>query len=186
MTQIIRLCLILALGLLTTACTTTHYDQVRFNETQHITQLITEDPEQDIKIEALTQAILDLAPAVANEEASFIARESVLYSMVLANRYDLKGTPLWQNVLVNSGYREAGLCWQWARDLHAHLFRTPLKTLYLHHAVAYKGTFREHNALVVTEKGKAVANGIVLDPWRNSGRLHWEAVSEDKYPWLKF
>jgi hypothetical protein len=26
--------------------------------------------------------------------------------------------------------------------------------------------------------------GLVLDPWRNSGDLYWTKVGQDSYPWL--
>jgi hypothetical protein len=38
---------------------------------------------------------------------------------------------------------------------------------------------------VVTAKGKDFFEGIVLDPWRDSGRLYWISVKEDKYHWEK-
>ncbi len=61
-----------------------------------------------------------------------------------------------------------------------------LTTLELHWAEARPGTLREHNCVVVTARGQPFAQGIVLDGWRNSGRLFWSPVVLDHhYPWRK-
>jgi hypothetical protein len=41
----------------------------------------------------------------------------------------------------------------------------------------------EHNSVVVTAKGQPFQQGLVLDAWRHSGRLHWTPVIADRYPW---
>jgi hypothetical protein len=59
-----------------------------------------------------------------------------------------------------------------------------LKTYEFHWGVAYRGSdLREHNTVVITANGYGFEQGIVLDPWRNSGELYWVGVKEDKYPW---
>ncbi len=40
-----------------------------------------------------------------------------------------------------------------------------------------------HSSVIVTAKGQPFREGIVLDPWRNSGMLFWAPVKEDRYPW---
>jgi len=92
--------------------------------------------------------------------------------------------PLLHNVLVNVGLRERGLCWHWTEDLLARLGDLPLDAYDLHWATAHRGEmFREHNSVVVTAKGGAFESGIVLDPWRDSGRLYFGPVQGDRYPW---
>jgi hypothetical protein len=60
-----------------------------------------------------------------------------------------------------------------------------LKTYQLHWGVAYKGSdLREHNSVVITVLKQPFEEGLVLDPWRNSGNLYWAAVSRDNYPWV--
>jgi hypothetical protein len=50
--------------------------------------------------------------------------------------------------------------------------------------VAYRGSeLREHNSVVITATGQAFENGMVLDPWRNSGNLYWDLIKMDTYPW---
>ncbi len=186
--RIIQFGLVLATFLLATGCASVHYDNVEFDDTKKVTRIIKIDLVQQEKIEALEKAILSLADNIDPQEAQFVAYEGIAYPMVLANQYDLVSSPLWQNVLVNYGYREAGLCWQWTRDMGKQLGKKPLKTLSFHHAVAFRGNpWKEHNTLVVTAKGEQVKTGIVLDPWRHSGILYWNFVPKDtQYPWVLF
>ena len=183
-----RISLILAAFLISTGCASVHYDNVEYDDIKKVTRITQADPAQTEKIKALEQAILSLADNIDPKEAEYVAYEGVMYPMVLANQYRLVSSPLWQNVLVNYGYRENGLCWQWTRDMGKQLGKTPLKTLDFHHAVAFRGNaWKEHNTLVVSAKGKTVKDGIVLDPWRNSGILYWNFVPKDtKYPWVLF
>jgi hypothetical protein len=59
-----------------------------------------------------------------------------------------------------------------------------LKTYQLHWGVAYRGSdLREHNSVVITALKQLFEQGLVLDPWRNTGDLYWAAVSRDSYPW---
>jgi len=42
----------------------------------------------------------------------------------------------------------------------------------------------EHNALVIVNKQGHIEDGIVIDPWRDSGRLYFSKVKSDKkYIW---
>jgi hypothetical protein len=42
-----------------------------------------------------------------------------------------------------------------------------------------------HSTVVVTARNQPFEKGLVLDPWRNSGRLYWIPVKADRYPWEK-
>jgi hypothetical protein len=164
------------------------YKGVKYDTKKKVTMVSAITSGEQHKILALKQAILSLGPNIDPQEAHFVAREGVMYPMVLSNRYRLMTPPLWQNVLVNYGYRKNGLCWQWTRDMGKQLGKKPLKTLDFHHAVAFRRNYwKEHSTLVVSAKGRKVQEGIVLDPWRNSGNLYWNFVKRDtKYPWVKF
>jgi len=42
----------------------------------------------------------------------------------------------------------------------------------------------EHNVLVVVARGGTAEEGVIIDPWRDSGDLYFAKVSEDtKYQW---
>ena len=117
-------------------------------------------------------------------EAERIAQEALNYSAYLAEEYDLVQPAVLHNVFVRLGFKNRGLCYHWTEDLMKRLKSLDLKAYQLHWGVAYRGSeLREHNSVVITAKDQAFEEGIVLDPWRNSGELYWALVKSDRYPW---
>lgn len=172
--------------LLLSACSSVHFEGVKVDKAGS-TVVKAIDAADEHKIVTLYQAIMSLGPNIVPSEAQFVAREAVLYPKVLANRYKLMSPPLYQNVLVNYGQRERGLCYQWTRDMGLQINR-PMQSLEFFHGVAFRNNmWKEHSTLVVAARGQTVRDGIVLDPWRNSGVLFWSRVKDDKkYPWVEF
>ena len=125
-----------------------------------------------------------LSPTVNANEAARLARTALEKSAELAREYRPFFAGWLNNNLVNSGVRSRGLCWHWRDDLFPHLHALQLHSLDLHLASARRGTWREHNAIVVTAKGQRFSEGIVLDPWRRGGVLVWQKVAKDRNPWL--
>jgi len=132
--------------------------------------------------DALRQRILQLG-SVIDDEALAVAESAVKHPVLLSQQYRAIKPPWLHNHLVNAGARKRGLCYHWANDLFAHLNELALHSLELHLVVARLDTSREHNAVVVTAHGRPFSEGIVLDAWRDSGRLWWGSVATDKYPW---
>jgi len=184
--KIARLSIALTAILLLSACSSIYFQDVSVDKKGNtvVKAIVSEDEK---KIVELYQAVMALGPNIVESEAKFVAREAVLYPKVLANRYKLMNPPLFHNVLVNYGKRERGLCYQWTRDMGLQINR-PMKSLHFFHGVAFRRNYwKEHSTLVVAAKGKGVPDGIILDPWRNSGTLFWSRVKDDKkYPWVKF
>ena len=119
-------------------------------------------------------------------EAGQVAQTAIEYSYYLADQYELVRPAVLHNVLVRMGIKDRGLCHHWAADLMGQLERLELKTYQLYWGVAHRGSeLREHNSVVVAAKGQPFEAGIVLDPWRNSGELHWTPVNKDRYPWAE-
>jgi hypothetical protein len=134
---------------------------------------------------ALRAQVVALSPAVDPAEADAVARTAVEYTAHLVREYRLVRPRELHNVLVNMRLRPRGLCYQWAEDFYRRIGVLGLKTLDLHWAVAEKGDlWLEHSSIVLTAKGQPFEQGLVLDAWRNEGRLHWAIVSADThYPW---
>ncbi len=132
----------------------------------------------------LAAVITELSPAVDRTEAKTLAKTALETASELVHEYRAVRPAILQNCLVNVGLRERGLCYHWADDLGARLRALQLTSLDIHSGAARVGSFREHNAVVVTARGKPFATGVVLDAWRHSGRLYWGHVASDKYPWL--
>jgi len=164
-------------------CTTT--DRRRHVETE------TQAPDQHLHLKAYRSKIdklqYDLAGLNRHSnliEAERIAQETLNYSAYLAEEYDLVQPAVLHNVFVRLGFKDRGLCYHWTEDLMRRLKTLELKAYQLHWGVAYRGSeLREHNSVIITAKDQAFEEGIVLDPWRNSGELYWALVKSDRYPW---
>ena len=164
-----------------------HYDNVQVDPVTKRTVFTKMDPKSAKEIEGVTKALMKLGPNIDLAEAKLLAHEAVAYPKVLANKYNLVSPPYWHNVLVNYGYREDGLCWQWTRDMAKHIQARKWKSFDFYHGTANRKRYNEHNSLVVTAKGKGVKEGLLLDPWRNSGELYWAMAKDDpKYSWSRF
>ena len=128
----------------------------------------------------LSVELQKLAPTVSSLEADRLASKAVETSADLSRQFKPMCLPWANNAIRNMGLRERGLCYEWRDDLFPHLFMLHLKTMDLHLACAFRGTPREHNGIVVTAKGQAFEDGLILDPWRRGGRLWWGRFAEDK------
>jgi hypothetical protein len=136
------------------------------------------------RVASLQQELAGLSSGTEPEEARLLAQTAIAYSRALAERYRVVPPALFHNLLIQMGIRERGLCYHWTEDLMRHLQSLALKSYRLHWGVAFKGSdLREHNSVVITARDHSFADGLVLDPWRNSGNLHWVAVRKDSYPW---
>ena len=69
------------------------------------------------KIVTLKNMLLNLGSSVDVYEAYDLAKSSVNYSYLLAQKYRAIDSPWLQNTLVNLGLKERGLCYEWAEDL---------------------------------------------------------------------
>ena len=137
------------------------------------------------EVRALQDALGSLSPTVRQVEAERVAQCAYDSSRILAQKYRVVRPAGLHNFLVNVGLKQRGLCYQWAEDLLAQLQTFKLDSLELHWGIARADTAREHNSVVVTARGQPFDEGIVLDPWRRSGRLVWSPVAADKYPWVE-
>ena len=136
------------------------------------------------KVDTLQDDLAGLNGQANMLEARQVAETAITYSSDLAVEYALVRPAILHNVFVRIGLKDRGLCYHWTEDLMKQLKSLSLKTYQLHWAVAYRGSeLREHNSVVITATGQAFENGMVLDPWRNSGDLYWTLIRSDKYPW---
>ena len=143
-------------------------------------------PRGDVIAEAqLRTKLAMLSPTVRVDEAERLALCAYKTSRRLAREYRVVFPPALNNILINTGGRKRGLCYQWTEDLLHELDALKLETLELHWGEAFARTFSENNGVVVTARGQPFRQGIVLDAWRYQGRLYWGPVRKDPegYPW---
>lgn len=139
------------------------------------------------EIAALAREIQSLSPQIDPGEAKRAARIAYDQTHSLALAYQITDSPLIHNAKVNAGTKPRGLCYHWAEDMERRLNAEEFRTLDLKRAIANSETrfLIEHSTAVITAKGTSMEAGIVLDPWRNGGRLFWSRVATDKrYDWL--
>ena len=135
---------------------------------------------------SLRTQIAALSPTVSPDEARRVAYTTYMTGRELHREWRVAWLPGIQNFLVNMGARKGGLCFQWATELLVRLDALKLQTLELHWAESGANTGAEHNVIVVTARGQAFGEGILLDLWRYSGSLVWTHVAMDPdYHWME-
>lgn len=133
--------------------------------------------------EELAKQLAALSSRVDPSEAKLLAGYAYAAVARLREKYQMFGTPIFNNFLVYHGLKKRGYCYQWTEDLLLALDTLKLKTLELHWGEAHAGTWMENNCLVVTARGQPFDRGMILDCWRHFGHLRWNLVpsDEDRY-----
>ncbi|MDF1726659.1 MAG: hypothetical protein P1U53_02810 [Sulfitobacter sp.] len=139
------------------------------------------------EVQALARSIAALSPAINPAEAQRAAALSYAQTHRLALAYQITDPPLIHNAKVNAGIKPRGLCYHWAEDMEAALVAEGFRTLDIQRAIANSESLIliEHSTAVITPRGAPMQSGIVIDPWREGGRLFWKRVADDRrYDWL--
>ncbi len=132
----------------------------------------------------LALALKQLNPAASAENARVLARVAVEKSADLRQSYHIQLNHNLHNLLVYWGLKDRGFCWHWQTDLGLALGNPAHPAFEVRRIWAHPGSlFHEHHALVVVPAGAAWENGLVLDAWRDEGRLWFGPVKTDDYPW---
>lgn len=137
------------------------------------------------RITQLSLLLQSLDSSIPQSEAMQLSRDIFYKTQKLTKEFELTSPPVFHNFLVNVGLREKGLCYHWSDALYAYLSEKKYASFEFHLAGANIGEyFYEHNALVVVAKGGNVKEGIIIDPWRDSGELYFSKVEDDLgYKW---
>ncbi|MFM7606822.1 MAG: hypothetical protein ACKO8Z_16695, partial [Prosthecobacter sp.] len=139
--------------------------------------------ERQTRATKLAAAFKSLSPNVSRKEAKCFAMAAVERAAQLNREWHPMVFPWMNNLLVNTGLRQHGLCHHWREALFPTLHALHSQTLDLHLASARRATLREHNAIVVTAHGQPFETGVILDGWHGGGILQWSAVQNDRHPW---
>jgi hypothetical protein len=137
------------------------------------------------KIMQLSKLLQSLDRSIPSKEVEYLSRDIFDETSKLIKEFKLTSPPWFHNILVNVGVRDQGLCYHWSDSLYVHLLEKKYPHFDFHLVGANIGEYLfEHNVLVVTAKGSGVLNGVLIDPWRDSGELYFSRVFEDKkYTW---
>jgi len=142
---------------------------------------------QDKDVQKLSSEISSLSNTISKDEALDIALFSTSYTKKLANSYDLVGSPKFQNFLINMGFKKKGYCYNYADDLASALSQRGYETISIYRAAHKQYTYFEHNCVVITPKDRNDI-GVILDGWRDAGKLYFDLMSRDRknYNWKIF
>lgn len=177
-----RFALILALSALTGCYSSTGPAE---GDTAEQERLWTQTP-VDTRIRALRQVLRDACPQADALEIADVAGVTVRYGELLAESYDLSRPPEYHNIAVRLGMKKRGLCFQLADDLYVRLRGMELQSLDLHQAITQQGHLtEEHNCVIITERGKPMESGVVLDLWRYAGKARFVPVAKDHHEWTR-
>jgi len=137
------------------------------------------------RAESLVPLLQTLDKDIPYEEALSLSREIFQETDKLRVQFNPISEPHVNNFLVNIGLKEKGLCYEWSDPLYLYFRRKPYKYFSFHLLVANRGKyFQEHNVLAVTSKKDEILNGVIIDPWRESGKVYFSKVKDDKkYVW---
>ena len=112
-----------------------------------------------------------------------LAQTALHKTNALLREYEITGFPLFHNFLVNLGVKNRGLCCHWTEDLLTTLNDMKLEQYRFVWVVSNYGSFREHSSVAVVPVQKELKDSLILDPWRNAGRLYWSRIDQDSYDW---
>jgi hypothetical protein len=137
------------------------------------------------KIEELSHLLESLDSTIPQDEAMNLSKDIFYKTQQLTEEFEMTFPPQFHNFLVTVGMREKGLCYHWSDALYAYLIQKKYTSFEFHLVGANIGEyFYEHNALAVVAKGGKVVEGIIIDPWRDSGELYFSKIKDDpNYVW---
>ena len=137
------------------------------------------------KVTELSLILQSLDSSIPKSEAMQLSKDIFHKTRQLTEEFELTSPPVFHNFLVTVGVREKGLCYHWSDALYIYLSGKSYDSFEFHLVGANIGEyFYEHNALVVVAKGGKVEEGIIIDPWRDSGELYFSEVKDDsEYRW---
>ena len=137
------------------------------------------------RIGELYQLLYTLKPSMPKEETLQLSKEIFQKTEALTNEFEMTSPPQYHNFLVNTGLKEKGLCYHWADALYAHFTHKSYPSFEFHLMGANIGEYwTEHNVMAVAVKGMPAKEWIVIDPWRNPGKLYFAKVKDDhRYHW---
>lgn len=150
------------------------------NGCAHRTEDFSEKTQRTNNLSAILQ---QLAPNSTPQAAQHLAQVAVNTASQLRENYDVTLAPWLHNIEVNSGIKQRGLCYQYAKDLAAAVQPALAPYWQMYRVQARPKQLLEHNAIVIVGNGQPWQSGIVLDAWRNAGVLYFGTVTKDQYPW---
>ncbi len=148
--------------------------------------VVTSPSPSESKTRELSKLLQTLDRSIPVEASLQLSHDIFNETAKLTKEFELTSPPWFHNFLVNVGVRKKGLCYHWSDALYVHFLEKNDPYFEFHLVGAHIGEyFFEHNALVAVAKNGKVLEGVLVDPWRDSGTLYFSKVNKDKkYKWV--
>lgn len=105
----------------------------------------------------------------------------------LKKKYKSFFIPILHNAMIDAGIRDRGACKHWAEDLLKFLRPIERKYFSVTWGEANAEKMNEHNIAVVMPVMGTFDDGVMVDPWRTSGKPFWLRVTkDDHYKWSQW
>lgn len=105
----------------------------------------------------------------------------------LKQKYKSFSIPIVHNMLIDIGIKKRGACKHWAEDLLDYMRPISRQFFSITWGEANPKKFNEHNVAVIYPSYGKFEDGLLIDPWRTSGKPYWITVEDDHhYKWQKW
>lgn len=132
----------------------------------------------------LYNLIIKSSEHIDKNEASDFSENIILYSSFLVKSYKVNTHPLIHNTLINLNLKQKGFCYHYANDLLKYISYKNYKSFKFKKIVSNRNNYFEHTAIILTREDISFENSIVLDAWRDAGKLYFSKIKDDKkYIW---
>ena len=133
----------------------------------------------------LSKLLSSLNTQASSLETMQLSRDISYQTKRLSQEFKMTSPPQYHNFLVNIRVRDKGLCYHWSDALYEHFSKQNYPSFEFHLVGANIGEYwSEHNSLVIVAKGMKIRDGVIIDPWRNGGKLYFSKVTQDtEYLW---
>ena len=145
------------------------------------------DLKESLKTMYLKGATQSVDENVLNEESLRLSIGLMDEIGRLKQKYKSFSIPIVHNMLIDVGIKKRGACKHWAEDLLDYMRPISRQFFSITWGEANPKKFNEHNVAVIYPNYSEFADGLIIDPWRTSGKPYWITVKDDHhYKWQKW
>lgn len=145
------------------------------------------DLKESLKAMYLKGATQSIDASALNEESLKLTIGLMDEIGRLKQKYRSFAIPIVHNMLIDIGVKKRGACKHWAEDLLDYMRPIPRQFFAITWGEAYPKKFNEHNVAVIYPNYGKFKDGLLIDPWRTSGKPYWITVKDDHhYKWKKW
>lgn len=145
------------------------------------------DLKESLKTMYLKGATQSVDESALNEESLKLSIGLMDEIGRLKQKYKSFSIPIVHNMLIDVGIKKRGACKHWAEDLLDYMRPISRQFFAITWGEANPKKFNEHNVAVIYPSYGKFQDGLLIDPWRTSGKPYWITVKDDHhYKWQQW